>query len=336
MKSPVAIRLLLSTLLAALPGCGAHGSAIPAGPAAPGAPCTVDDDCAGRSCVDRICCAQACPVCQSCTGPQGTCANLPKGEGDRSGPTTCTGDRSCDGQGGCGKNLGAACLLASECPSGICTGGVCCSEACDGICRSCAPSDGKCVGVLNTTDATCAGSGQWCAAEAGCGGVDQQQNGTLNTNTSLFLGHFLAQTFTPGRSGRLVGVRANISCSSNAMLRTELRTAANGIPTDTVRAATTATGSALDAQPKPLDNMVVAAWFEQPVMLQEGVTMALVLSQTGDPGAMCVLSTYSAIFDSKPGDTYAGGNVAFIDPPTTPAWKVLPKDDIGFQTLMAP
>jgi hypothetical protein len=275
-------------------------------------------------------------MCQSCTGPQGTCAHIPKGEADRSRPTFCTGDRSCDGQGGCGKSLGAACLLASECPSGICSGGVCCSEACEGICRSCSRSDGKCVGVLNTAHATCAGSGQWCAGDAGCGGVDQQQDGTLNANTSLLVGHSLAQTFTPGRSGRLVGVRANIYCPSNTVLRTELRTAANGIPTDTVRAATTATGAALDAQPKPLDDMVVAAWFEQPPMLQEGVTMALVLSQTGDPGAYCVLRTYAAIFDSKPGDTYPGGNVAGISPPTIPAWKASPSDDIAFQTLMAP
>jgi hypothetical protein len=104
------------------------------------------------------------------------------------------------------------------------------------------------------------------------------------------------------------------------VLRTELRTAANGIPTDIVRAATTATGAALDAQPKPLDDMVVAAWFEQPVMLQEGVVMALVFSQTGDTGAMCVLRTYAAIFDSNPGDTYSGGKVASVAP-TIPAWK---------------
>jgi len=63
--------------------------------------------------------------------------------------------------------------------------------------------------------------------------------------------------------------------------------------------------------------------------------MALVLSQTGDTGTMCVLRTYAAVFDNNPQDTYSGGNVAWVSP-TMPAWTAHPKDDIAFQTLMAP
>jgi hypothetical protein len=67
-----------------------------------------------------------------CTGSHcnGTCA----------ADADCAPGQSCDVTAmSCGlKGLGQACGGAGECASGFCTDGVCCSESCDGPCRSCA------------------------------------------------------------------------------------------------------------------------------------------------------------------------------------------------------
>src|SRR6185436_4340337 len=57
---------------------------------------------------------------------------------------TCRSDADCSAgghclMGSCGlKELGASCTTGTMCRSGFCVDGVCCNEACNGACRSCA------------------------------------------------------------------------------------------------------------------------------------------------------------------------------------------------------
>jgi hypothetical protein len=75
----------------------------------------------------------------------------------------------CDATGTCNRPQGATCATAAECASGYCVDGVCCSNACEGPCRSCnQPNlDGTCQGYAAGTDpeyecttgTTCNGAG---------------------------------------------------------------------------------------------------------------------------------------------------------------------------------
>ena len=66
------------------------------------------------------------------------------------------------------KAQGASCLLGTECLSGFCTDGFCCSSACDGQCQYCA---GATKGVCATVTGTPAKSGVSCpgGTHASCG-----------------------------------------------------------------------------------------------------------------------------------------------------------------------
>lgn len=72
-------------------------------------------------------------------------------------------------------NLGVACGVATDCKSGFCRDGVCCDEACDGVCRSCAIARGTCRSVRNAPDPdSCLGENtcddnSTCAASSGTG-----------------------------------------------------------------------------------------------------------------------------------------------------------------------
>jgi hypothetical protein len=49
----------------------------------------------------------------------------------------CSGTNSCN-NGSCGlKALGASCTSGAECSSGFCVDGVCCNDACTGVCKAC-------------------------------------------------------------------------------------------------------------------------------------------------------------------------------------------------------
>jgi len=75
----------------------------------------------------------------------GHCNALCTGDGD------CASGQSCDTAAmSCGpKGLGQSCRTPGECASTLCVDGVCCNEACDGACRSCAlaSSMGVCKNV---------------------------------------------------------------------------------------------------------------------------------------------------------------------------------------------
>jgi len=107
-----------------------------------GATCGNNAQCQSLSCIDGVCCDNACNgVCRACNLPGhiGTCYNRPAGT-DPDGDCKVTGF-SCGGNGACVWNgvkaLGDACLQAAECSSGSCKDGVCCNTACNGPCESC-------------------------------------------------------------------------------------------------------------------------------------------------------------------------------------------------------
>jgi hypothetical protein len=75
----------------------------------------------------------------------------------------CTGGATCNGAGACGppaggkKPNGELCTDVTECKSGFCKDGVCCNNACDGTCRTCAT--GSCADVTKRQDPPeCAGT----------------------------------------------------------------------------------------------------------------------------------------------------------------------------------
>lgn len=94
--------------------------------------------CASGHNSDGVCCDRACDdVCFSCLRSQtgqasGTCAPVLVGLDPREG---CDG--TCNGAGACGGSPGAACTSDLECGSATCRDGICCDQACDGVCVAC-------------------------------------------------------------------------------------------------------------------------------------------------------------------------------------------------------
>ncbi len=101
----------------------------------PGTPCQNDFECTSNACAGGVCCTSTCNgPCQQCDAPgsMGTCVLLPalsKG--------ACAMDQACDAMGVCRKVVGEPCNGKGECVTGFCSDGVCCAEACDGLCRAC-------------------------------------------------------------------------------------------------------------------------------------------------------------------------------------------------------
>jgi hypothetical protein len=116
-----------------------------------GGGCSSAAECGSGFCTDGVCCeAASCGTCETCAGTSpGTCTPVTV----REDPDTCaTKDKlGCDSIGRCGRGLGAACTLPSDCFNGICADGVCCDTKCDGACQACAAKlkltkseDGRC------------------------------------------------------------------------------------------------------------------------------------------------------------------------------------------------
>ncbi len=102
-----------------------------------GAGCTEDGECVGGFCTDRSCCDERCGgLCESCalSGLEGTCALVPWGQ-DPDGE--CGAVAACNGVGSCDLEDGQPCSVGVDCLSGHCADGVCCAEACDGLCVRC-------------------------------------------------------------------------------------------------------------------------------------------------------------------------------------------------------
>jgi hypothetical protein len=149
----------------------------------------LQDHCNGQgACQDagtQTCAPYACDVTACATscdpGAQGSCST----------GYYCAGGQT--GTGTCSPKLGngQACTAANQCASGHCVDGVCCENACTGLCRACSSVkqgggiDGLCLKVANFTDpdSECAG-GRVCndnLTAPGCTGVQQ-----CNCSTPVF------------------------------------------------------------------------------------------------------------------------------------------------------
>jgi hypothetical protein len=148
--------------------------------------CGVPIDCLSNLCVDTVCCATSCVgVCRGCNvmGFQGACTNFAAGSDPQN---ECAGTDVCNGSGVCrcldgAKNgaetdvdcgggscvdcgPGQACLVAGDCTSDVCTGGICQAATCgDGVVNG-----GEACDVANPATPCCAAS---CAGPASNGTV---------------------------------------------------------------------------------------------------------------------------------------------------------------------
>ena len=91
----------------------------------PGAACSDREECLSGFCEQGFCCETACTgICKSCGLPQsrGTCSNLASGDGDLlsrcpdMGPTSCSTDGFCDGNGACRLYDANTTCAAASCP----------------------------------------------------------------------------------------------------------------------------------------------------------------------------------------------------------------------------
>ena len=127
-----------------------------------GTACAVNAECASGFCVDGVCCNTACnATCQACTvakkgsGTDGSCASIVSGNDPDS---ECAGAQVCNGSGACKVPNGEACSVATDCLSGYCVDGVCCTTACTGTCQACSAvkkgsgADGTCGNIAVSTD----------------------------------------------------------------------------------------------------------------------------------------------------------------------------------------
>lgn len=93
--------------------------------------CTDDSGCdAGLHCVDGVCCeASACGPCESCAMPGQT--GICNARGVVESTPGCASDAglACNAEGRCRTGDGSACVQDTQCASGTCLAGICCSAA---------------------------------------------------------------------------------------------------------------------------------------------------------------------------------------------------------------
>ncbi len=153
--------------------------------------------CKSGFCVDGVCCNTACTTaCYACSatltgGTAGTCAPVtagtdPKNSCKDDGSPTCLNNGLCDGAGACQKypvSTGCTaqpCTTGSQCASGYCYDGVCCSTSCSGTCKACSAAkkgysvDGLCENIKDGVDpdSECGTMGTGaCASDGVCNGT---------------------------------------------------------------------------------------------------------------------------------------------------------------------
>ena len=167
----------------------------------PGVPCADASECQLGFCAQGYCCQSACnSTCKSCglTGSLGTCTNVAAGKGDPKqtctdmGPTSCSTDGFCDGNGGCRLYDATTSCAAPTCPAGtstatsvrLCDGKGACQAAtsipcapylCNGTtaCKGACTSDADCLApnICDPTTNLCGNKkrlGQACLTTADC------------------------------------------------------------------------------------------------------------------------------------------------------------------------
>jgi hypothetical protein len=121
-----------------------------------GLACSTAGECLSQYCVDGFCCNNYCgSTCYACsaakkgTGYNGQCGLI----ANNTDPDNECG-LTCNGSGACTKaSNGVACSTNVDCTSGFCIDGVCCDNACSGVCNAC-----NVPGSVGTCSASCAGS----------------------------------------------------------------------------------------------------------------------------------------------------------------------------------
>lgn len=133
-----------------------------------GEACGCHDECGSGSCVDGVCCNNACTgTCQACnlSGSVGTCTSIadgmdPGGECPAQAASTCGRSGGCDGRGGCkfhssGTSCGAAsCSGSTETAASTCNGAGNCTAGATRTCPGFLCSGTTC-GTSCTTTAQC-------------------------------------------------------------------------------------------------------------------------------------------------------------------------------------
>jgi hypothetical protein len=132
---------------------------------ASGTLCSSPRECSTGNCVDGRCCVSDCTTpCFSCANGAGACNPVANADDI----PECTGARTCNAASQCKKKDGQACTApdGSECASGYCKDGACCSTACTTACYSCAT--GACLQVAAGEDVPECWDTQTCNAAAQC------------------------------------------------------------------------------------------------------------------------------------------------------------------------
>jgi len=131
--------------------------------------CASDAQCDTAICDRGICCHEACGPCQTCDASGAGCLAI-QGADD---PDSCTGTNTCDAAGRCKEKGGQACLHASDCASGECSLGACCTARCApfgcdaaGACKSKCAADADCATSAFCRDGACLTAPATCAAPA--------------------------------------------------------------------------------------------------------------------------------------------------------------------------
>lgn len=169
-----------------------------------GGACTTGAACGSGSCVDGVCCeTAACGSCETCAGlDPGICSPVRNAED----PDTCTAKsgKRCNEKGTCVGSVSALCTQSTECASGFCVDGVCCSTACDLPCEACsaarkllAADDGRCGAAKVGEDpgGRC-GTGAACNANGSC---ETRTQASCRDDRTLDLGFGQVQDCAPYR-----------------------------------------------------------------------------------------------------------------------------------------
>lgn len=156
--------------------CDGGGQCLPG----PGQACTNGAACSTGHCFDGVCCETACDApCMSCAmpGSEGVCSPLPVAAQDLNPPGACLAPSACNGVGDCRPGAGTPCITETDCGTGYCVDGVCCSGPCSAMCYGCAVagSEGTCTLVpADAEDPPQCEQGQVCDGAGQCRLADAQ------------------------------------------------------------------------------------------------------------------------------------------------------------------